>query len=429
MEKESRDSNSYQGQIHKLQKDLMVRWYTELDRAEENGQLAVYMMVSGNCVELLRAFEILPVYPEINALQLAIRNQSLAPLLKSEELGYATDNCGYVKADVGAYMMGNKTSMGTRLPKPALILCNYVGCNTYIKWFEHLSELMKVPIYLLDIPFVRNGEPSLQDILYVVRQLKELIGLLERLTGKKLDPERLKYCVTRAREAEEYWSQVKHYAKCKPSPFDAYFDSTTMMGPLYVYRGSEECVKFFHAALQELEERVRGGIGTVPSEKFRIVVEGPPPYPHFRVFRDMLAHWGACAVASTYSTVGGIWEFGFRHDPDHPLESIAEHMLSHNAANRNFLQRYAQLRRYVEEYSADALLIHSVKSCRLFSAGQGDMREYFTKDLKIPTLFVESDLEDPRYFSPAQMRNRVDAFFESLEHRKYFKSPTVGGAA
>jgi benzoyl-CoA reductase subunit B len=428
MEKKTKDANFYQGQMHRLQKELMVRWYTELDRAFDGGQPAIYLMVSGNCVELLRAFDILPVYPEINALQLAIRNQSLPALLKSEELGYATDNCGYVKADIGSYAMGNRTSMGTRLPKPALILCNYVGCNTYIKWFEHLSNLTKAPMYVLDIPFLRYAEPSLQDVQYVVKQLKEVVDLLEKITGKKLDLERLKSCVAQAREAEELWSQVKDYAKNKPSPFDAYFDSTTMMGPLYVYRGLEECVNFFQITLNELQERIRTGVGVVPTERFRIVVEGPPPYPHFRAFREMLAQWGACAVASTYSTVGGIWEFGFRHNPDQPFESIAEHMLSHNAANRNLLQRYEQLHRYVKEYSADALVIHSVKSCRLFSAGQGDMREYFTKDLNIPTLLVESDLEDPRYFSPAQMRNRIDAFFESLEHKKFLNATTAGGS-
>ena len=102
-------------------------------------------------------------------------------------------------------------------------------------------------------------------------------------------------------------------------------------------------------------------------------------------------------------------------------------MLQQNLANRNFLQRYQQIRRYVDEWNADALVIHSVKSCRLFSAGQGDMREYFAKDLGIPTLFVESDLEDPRYFSAAQMRNRIDAFFESLEHKKYYRVQTVQG--
>ena len=75
------------------------------------------------------------------------------------------------------------------------------------------------------------------------------------------------------------------------------------------------------------------------------------------------------------------------------------------------------IERYCREYRADGLVIHSVKSCRLFSAGQGDMREYFTKELGVPTLLIESDLEDPRYFSEAQMRNRIDAFFESLHRR------------
>jgi len=132
----------------------------------------------------------------------------------------------------------------------------------------------------------------------------------------------------------------------------------------------------------------------------------------------MFSRWGAVAVASTYSTVGGIWEFGFRHDPQRPLESIARHMLQWNLTNRNFLQRYKQIKDYANEWSADAVIIHSVKSCRLFSAGQGDMREYFAKQLGIPTLLIESDIEDPRYFSEAQLRNRVDAFFESLEHQR-----------
>jgi benzoyl-CoA reductase subunit B len=132
----------------------------------------------------------------------------------------------------------------------------------------------------------------------------------------------------------------------------------------------------------------------------------------------MFSRWGAVAVASSYSTVGGLWEFGFRHDPRHPLESIASHMLQWNLTNRSLLQRYQQIKQYVEDWNADALVIHSVKSCRLFSAGQGDMREYFAKDLGVPTLLIESDLEDPRYFAEAALRNRVDAFFESLEHKR-----------
>jgi len=202
---------------------------------------------------------------------------------------------------------------------------------------------------------------------------------------------------------------------------DAYFDAINLMGPINVLRGTQDAVDFFDVAVKEYEGLVAEKKGPLPEEKFRIVVEGPPPYPFYRQFRDLFAAWGAVAVQSTYSTVGGIWEFGFRHDPKKPLESIAEQMLMENLCNRSLLDRYKQIRRYVDEWKADALVIHSVKSCRLFSAGQGDMRDYFANELGVPTLLVESDLEDPRYYAQAMMKNRIDAFFESLAHRKLIK--------
>ncbi len=408
----------YRGQIHRRQKELMLRWYQRQEQAADTGRPAtVSLMISGNCVELLQAFDIIPLYPEVNALQLAIRHQALEPILAAEELGYAADNCAYVKADIGAILKG-LTPTGGKLPVPDLVLCNFVGCNTYIKWFEHLAELLHTRLYTLDVPFCRGDEPSQDDILYVVRQLQELVPIFEQISGVKFDLERFRHAVTCSAQVEELWSQIKHLARRAPSPFDAYFDAITLMGPLYVYRASAEGVEFFDIARKEMQEKVDRGEGVCDQERFRLVFEGPPPYPYIRTFRDMFAKWKAAAVASTYSTVGGLWEFGARHDPDHPFESVARHMLSQNVTNRNYSQRYEQVRRYVEDWNADGVIIHFVKSCRLFSAGQGDMRDYFTRVLGVPTLYIESDLEDPRYFAEAQTKNRIDAFFEALEHAK-----------
>lgn len=412
------DTTDYRGQIHNRQKQLMIDWYGRLARAADGGDPpTVSMMISGNCVELLAGFDAVPIYPEINALQLAIRHQSLEPILAAEDIGYAADNCAYVKADIGAWMKG-LTPTGTPIPTPTLALCNFVGCNTYIKWYEHIAALTGAPLFMLDVPFLRDDEPTADAVRYVVRQLHELVQRLEGLTGRKFDAERFASAVACSAQSAELWSRIKRLAQRSPAPFDAYFDAITLMGPLYVYRGTPEGVAFFEVALQEMEQRVRNGEGVVERERFRLVVEGPPPYPYFRAFRDMFANWGAVAVASTYSTVGGLWEFGFRHDPDAPFDSVARHMLQHNVTNRNFEQRYAQIKRYLEEWNADGLVIHFVKSCRLFSAGQGDMRDYFSNTLGIPTLYIESDLEDPRYFASAQMKNRLDAFFEQLEHKK-----------
>jgi benzoyl-CoA reductase subunit B len=410
---------AYQGRLHHLQKELMSQYYSELTAAAEgSGVPAAYLLIGGNPVELLRAFDILPVYPEVNALQLAVKKQSLGHIQAAEEMGYSTDNCAYVKADIGLYFAGRKTPFAT-IPEPSLLLCNYVGCNVYLHWFDHLAEYTKRPAFHLDVPFIRtpSGIPTKDDITYVMRQLKALIATCEELTGKKLDEDKLRRAVELSSRTGDLWSKIKHLTKRAPAPYDAYFDSVTMMAPLYCLRGTEQGLEFFETAYEEYSQMADAKRGPLDREEFRYVIEGPPPWPYLRVFRDMFTRWNAVAVASTYSTVGGLWEFGFSHDPDRPLESIAEHLLRWNLTNRNFLQRYDQIEQYLDEWHADALVIHSVKSCRLFSAGQGDMREYFTKR-GVPTLLVESDLEDPRYFSEAQMRNRIDAFFESMAHRK-----------
>jgi len=72
-----KSASEYRGNIHQQQKDLMLDWYQRLDYSAETGDPpTVSMMISGNCVELLEGFGAIPLYPEVNALQLAIRHQS-----------------------------------------------------------------------------------------------------------------------------------------------------------------------------------------------------------------------------------------------------------------------------------------------------------------------------------------------------------------
>jgi benzoyl-CoA reductase subunit B len=408
---------AYQGKVHEYSRSLMSAWMGQVARAEAEGVPRAALMISGNCVELLRACHVLPMFPEVTALQAAIRKKSLPLILKAEQAGYSSDNCAYVKADIGLFLDGGM-GPGKAIPFPNLVVCNYVGCNVYVKWFEHLADISGAKLFMLDVPFARTDAPSAADVRYVVRQLEELIALCESLTGQAFDIDELREVLARSARAQEGYARCKHLTKHRPAPFDSYFDSINMMGPINVLRGTPEAADFFDVAVAEFEGLAAGGLGPLSEERFRTVIEGPPPYPYYKSFRNLFTRWGAVAVQSTYSTVGGIWEFGFRHDPRHPLESIAEQMLRENLTNRSIVARYAQIRRYVEEWQADALVIHSIKSCRLFSAGQGDMREYFTRELGVPTLLVESDLEDPRYYSEAQIKNRIDAFFESLEHRK-----------
>src|SRR3989338_8524376 len=241
MAKKEAVKTSYQWQIHLLQKVLGGDSLASLTRAAEQGEgKSAYMLISGNPVELVLAFDMIPVYPEINALQLAVKKVALPYIQKAEEIGYSMDNCAYVKADVGLFLGDRKTPFAT-IPPPALILCNYVGCNVYLQWFEHLAEYCDGTLYNLDIPFMRDpsGKPTPEDVTYVVRQLEEIIEVCEKITGKKLDYAKLKRIVALYGETGEKWTRIKGLTKNVPSPFDSYFDSVTMMAPLYCLRGTE----------------------------------------------------------------------------------------------------------------------------------------------------------------------------------------------
>jgi len=227
----------------------------------------------------------------------------------------------------------------------------------------------------------------------------------------------LERIVAQSRAAEDLWAQTLDLATRRPTPFDAYFEAVFYMAPINILRGTPECVEYYRALLGEMQRRAEAGLGPVPEERFRVVFEGPPPWPHFRAFWELFKKWGVAAVSSTYSKVGGLYDQGIRHDPARPWESIAEYAIN-CYTNWNWGMRSDLIRKYVEHFEADALVIHSVKSCRSFSVGQADLREEFIHERGIPTLMVESDLADPRYFQEAQLRNRIDAFFESLEHKR-----------
>ncbi|MFV2014070.1 MAG: 2-hydroxyacyl-CoA dehydratase subunit D [Candidatus Heimdallarchaeota archaeon] len=383
-----------------------------------------YMFVGGNLVELLRTMGFEVVYPEITALSTAIKHNSLDYIIKAEELGYGLDVCGYVKTDIGLTVQGTGNTTFADIPKPDLLVCNFSGCFVYIKWWEALSEFFKCPLFLFDVPYQRDGLDVIhqEDITYMKTQLEELIEVCEKISGQSYDVNLLKKILTNARQAEEGWRNVLHMGKHRPSPIEAYFEAINWMFPINVLRGLPQAAIFYEIVHEELKYRIEKEAYPISEEKFRVVVEGVPPYPNYRNFWDMFKTWGVVSVAATYPKVGGVFDLGVGfHDPNRPLESIAEYSL-YAYCNLSFPIRNKLVAGYLKDYDADALVIHGIKSCRSFTAGQGDMRDYIINEEGYPALYIESDHQDPRYFAEAQIKNRMDAFFEAQEHRKAVKT-------
>ena len=407
------------------QKNMIAANYDLLAEAQASGRKVVSTFVPGNLNELIMCFNMVNNLPEINALQNGMRKKSGAYIQEAEKRGHSEDVCAYVKADMGMIARGNIGPDGRPLPPPDLLLLSYTGCFTFMKWFELLRQHYKCETAMLHVPYEGEGHASKAMVTYIVKQLQdEVIPKLERASGVKFDIDRLRENLRESARAEEDFVWVLESAKHKPSPIDAYFGGVYYVGPIFTaFRGTKDATDYYRLLRGEIAQRIADGEGPVTpdgiahEERYRLVVEGPPSWPSFREFWKMFYEEGAVVVASTYTKVGGLYDLGFRHDPDHPLESLAEYCLG-CYTNRNLPGRIDMIEQYMNEYQADGLLINSIKSCNSFSAGQLLMLREIERRTGKPAAFIETDLVDPRYFSPANVRNRLESYLQMIEQKR-----------
>lgn len=413
-----------------IQKEMIANLFKELSTAKETGKKVVYTFVPGNITELILAFDMLPVYPEINALQSGMRKKSSDFILDAEKLGHSEDVCTYVKCDIGMMINGNIGPTGEKVPPPDLLLLSYTGCFTFMKWFETLKRLYpEVPVALLHTPYQEAHKITPEMTQYMIKQFKEeVIPKLEQVSNKKYDEEKLKEILKNTLKVEETIVKIFNTTKNIPSPIDAYFAGVYYIGPVNGgFKGTTEAVTYYDELYKEIMNRVAKGLGPITpegemeKERFRLVVEGPPNWTHFREFWKLFYDMGAVIVASSYTKVGGVYDNGFRVNPDKPLESLANYCMN-CYTNLNLKQRIELLEKCIIDYKADGFLVNSIKSCNSFSAGQLMIMQQLEYKLEIPVGFIESDLVDPRYFSYSNIKNRLESFFQMLEQRKIITS-------
>lgn len=409
-----------------IQKEMIANHFRELSIASETGKKVVYTFVPGNISELILAFDMLPVYPEINALQSGMRKKSEKFIQDAERIGHSEDVCTYVKCDIGMMINGNIGPTGEKIPPPDLLLLSYTGCFTFMKWFENLKRLYPgVPVAMLHTPYQEAKKITPEMTQYMVKQLKEeVIPKMEQVSGVKYDEEKLKNILRNSSKVEDAILRIFDTTKNVPSPIDAYFAGVYYIGPINSgFRGTADAVNYYEELYSEIMERVRLGLGPITpegemeKERFRLVVEGPPNWTHFREFWKLFYDFGAVIVASSYTKVGGVYDMGFRVNPDRPLESLADYCMN-CYTNLNLEQRIDLLSQCITDYKADGFLVNSIKSCNSFSAGQLMIMKELERKLEIPVGLIESDLVDPRYFSYSNIKNRLESFFQMLDQRK-----------
>ncbi len=390
--------------VRKL-KELMTAHYFQGRYAD--GAVPVAWVTSGFPVEVLRPLGFHVVYPENHAAMCGV--QRLVPGLSEavEAEGYSRDLCSYARTDLGSVATG-RTPVG-RLPRPDLLACCTNICQTVLYWYRALAERFGAPLVLVDTPYV-YGEAKPHHLRYVADQLRELVAVAERVSGRRAEPEALAEVARKAKEGTQLWAECLETGRHRPAPWTG-IDGFFHMAPIVALRGTEACNAYYRLLRDELRDRVRRGIGGIRDERHRLVWDNLPIWFAVRELSTAFASRGFAFVCTSYTNAWA--EAGSRIDPADPIGSAAR-SYTHVILNQDLPNRLGILRRLAREYAADGAVLHSDRSCKPYSIGQVDLKDRLARELGIRVLLLEADHSDPRAFAAEQVENRLAAFMESF---------------
>jgi benzoyl-CoA reductase/2-hydroxyglutaryl-CoA dehydratase subunit BcrC/BadD/HgdB len=361
-------------------------------------------------VEIPETLGLAVCYPENQAAGIAARGAGEKMCEISESDGYSNDICAYARINLAFAKI--KESNEQNMPQPDFLLCCNNICNCMIKWYENLAIELDIPMIMLDIPFNPDYEVSDAQVAYIKGQLLEAIAQLEEITGKKWSEEKYKEVLETSGRTSRAWLEATSTAKYTPSPFNG-FDLLNHMAVMVTARGKKEAAEAMETLLKEYEENHKNGTSTFRvEEKHRIMFEGIACWPWLRATSTGLKSRGINMVTTIYADA-----FGFIYkDFDDMCRVYAKVPNSINLE----LARDKRVK-LCKENHVEGLLVHTNRSCKLWSGFMYEMSRQIGKECDIPVVSFDGDQADPRNFSEAQYETRVQGLTEIMEQKKEVK--------
>ncbi len=403
----------YKIESAKTLKEIMANYF--LGMKDPNKKYA--WCTSVGPAELLRSFGFEVHFPENHGALLGTSRTAGDLIPETAKLGYSNDICSYLTADIGSYLK-KETPLTKHYgldgpPTPSLIVYNTNQCREVQDWFNYYGKELGVPVFGITPPR-HMDEVEQEEIDDVAQQFKNMIPLCEQISGQKFDIDKFRETLRLSKEATDLWKQVLWTARVSPAPI-SFFDATIHMGPIVVLRGTQIAKDYYKMLLGELQGNVKKGIGFLDEERCRIYWDGMPIWGKLRPLSELFIQNKAAIVASTYCNS---WVFD-AFDERHPFESSAK-AYTEIFINRSESAKERILSRLVKDFNIDGVIFHDAKTCANNSNSRFGMPQRLRESLGIPTLVIEGDLCDLRFYSEGQSITKMETFIEQIESSKVF---------
>ena len=309
--------------------------------------------------------------------------------------------CPLVKSAFG--FMQAKTSPYYQVPD---FFVGETTCDGKKKVWEIFGNY--VPFYTMEIP---NSKGHVGKKLW----LEEVIKFKEKMemeSGISITPERLEEKILAVNRKRKALARLFDYRKADPPPVSG--KDALLVSQIAYYDDTHRFTGKVNTLCDELEKRVRKGIGVVEKGTPRIMISGCPFALPFWKIHHAVESAGAIVVCEE-SCVGTRY-FNNLVDEGCPtlkgkLKAIADRYLKINCScftpNEERIKEIAQC---IEDFRIDGVILFSLQFCLTYSIECVKVREAL-KRIGMPVLEIETDYGEQDI---GQLQTRIEAFMEQI---------------
>jgi benzoyl-CoA reductase subunit B len=314
------------------------------------------------------------------------------------------------------------------MPRPILLLASGALCDARIKWFQSLGRYLDAPVWSVELPHPGVEESQLpgvreKSIQFMVKELRELVTFLERLTGRKMDWAKLEEIADDLIEINRIWYEINEFRKVRPSPMHSRDFWSCMNASLYPAGDTKVSIKLYQDMYDEVKERAANKIGAVENEKYRMVFGELPPWHALKIFDDLAERgWNFVVESWAYHAPKPI-DYSKISDP---LERIATQTyqwltgyfpdaLREKEYMGYFAYPYLE---WAKTYQCDGGLFHPLLTCRTATNHLILAQDRLLNKLHVPSLIAEGDIVDLKLFDYADTMRKAVVLEEMMDHYK-----------
>lgn len=306
------------------------------------------------------------------------------------------------------------------LPTPTVITAR-LTCDCIQRVFHQWAGAMGTDFFAFEAPGWTHQDPEWfkksktewntvygpERIDLMVEEMKALIALLERKTGRRFEQDKLLALMERINEQEEALADAaRMIAETSPCPVGIADQMPNVMIPQW-HRGSDWAVAHAKRFRDEVAERVRTGQAVHADEKIRLMWIGAGLWHDPGFYNALEERHGAVFVWSMYLPFAGVQYV--RYDLSDPLRALASRICSMNEVLHLPPWMNSWMASEAEGAGIHAAVMLSPKAPRLSVSGL-KLTRHALEAAGVPTLEISADMVDAKGWSHERMVDHVSEF-------------------